>query len=494
MLSDTRARRRPLYLVFGILVVSEFAYLAMFRLDAVSSAKSVFSFLALLALLFLCYGFAYYFLRPVRDSRAAAILIVFGALLFRCTLLFAGLPHDSTAKEAVSAAAADIRGKAVTYDRFLLYDNDIWRYLWDGHVWASGANPYLYEPDNPRLDALSDSESGANPIWGDIRDNVNHPQVPTIYPPVAELIFRFSHLLAPGSVLAMKAIFVAFDLLAMLFVGLTLRALRRPWTETLLYAWNPLLIKTVAGSGHMDAIVAAALAGTAYFMIRGSRICAAMLWSVSVLAKLSPLVLLPFVARRLGWRRTSLGIGLIVLGYVPFLSAGKLAFAGMMAFARSWQFNAGFFSLMQWLARHVSNDPALLAKGASGIVFLLVLATLVRKDDANYGSFAWYSATALGALILLGPTVMPWYLIWLLPLAAIAGARIWIHFSVLVCLAFVVMINGTLSPEVLFLEYGALFVLVCRTWLQFKRKMQAEMSGSMLRVQTVFQKNTESII
>ena len=135
---------------------------------------------------------------------------------------------------------ADIRGESVTYERFQLYDADVWRYLWDGHVWAHGINPYLYAPTDPALDGLADEEnagqSDGRAVWSDIRDNVNYATTRTIYPPLAQVIFRLSHLIAPGSVLVLKSLFVGCDLLAALFIALTLAALGRPVTWVLLYA------------------------------------------------------------------------------------------------------------------------------------------------------------------------------------------------------------------------------------------------------------------
>jgi hypothetical protein len=77
----------------------------------------------------------------------------------------------------------------------------------------------------------------------------------------------------------------------------------------------------------------------------------------------------------------------------------------------------------------------------------------------------------LGALLVLSPTVMPWYVTWLLPLAIIARRRIWIYFSALVCLAFLVMVDGTERPWVLALEYGMFFSLLAYEWIRDRRPL-----------------------
>ena len=299
------SRRIPpsLWTVTGILAFSELGYVALVKFNAVSSTDSVVKFIAVLSILFFLYGAAYLVLRNYPGARRNAItVIVVGAVLFRVTLLFAGLPHHQTWKEISSAVQADVRGEAVTYESFLLFDNDIWRYLWDGHVGARGVNPYYLEPSSPGLDTLADSAAD-NTVWGDIRANVNHPDIPTIYPPLAQGVFRLAHAIAPGSVFIMKLLLVGLDLLTILLIALTLRASNQPVTNIVLYAWNPLVIKAIAASGHVDSVLAMLLVATVYFLVRGSRSIAAVTWALSVLVKVSPLVLLPFLLVRLGWRR-----------------------------------------------------------------------------------------------------------------------------------------------------------------------------------------------
>jgi hypothetical protein len=73
-------------------------------------------------------------------------------------------------------------------------------------------------------------------------------------------------------------------------------------------------------------------------------------------------------------------------------------------------------------------------------------------------------------MLLLGPTVMPWYVIWLVPLAIVARVRAWCYFSGLVCLAFLVMIDGRERAWVLWIEYGTMAMLLGREYLLVKRR------------------------
>ena len=460
------ARFSSLWTVAGLLLLSEFVYIALVRFEAVSTARSVLAFIALMTVLFAFYGTAYLSLKHFGErQRGAFTLIIVGAILFRITLLFAGIPRRHTLAELAPAVRADVRGQFVTYDSFLLFDNDVWRYAWDGHVAAAGVNPYLYEPRNPALDRLVQCGDNCT-LWGDIRANVNHPEIPTIYPPFAQVIFRFAHAIAPGSVFIMKSLFVLCDLVTVLFVALTLRILNRPLADTILYAWNPLVIKVVAGSGHVDAVLAMLLSATVYFMLRGSHFVAASTWALSVLVKLSPVVLLPFLIRCLGWRRSAVGVTLVAIGYLPYLDHRGSAFVGLRTFADNWQFNSASFSTIEWLAGYFTHNPILIAKATAALAFLVMLAWLIHKDDAQSDSFAFYAVTALGACLLLSPALMPWYIVWLIPLAVVGRVYVWIQFSLAVCLAFIAMIHGAVPAWALAIEYGTFCLYACRAPLR----------------------------
>jgi hypothetical protein len=172
------------------------------------------------------------------------------------------------------------------------------------------------------------------------------------------------------------------------------------------------------------------------------------------LAKLIPIVLFPFVARRIGWRNSILALLMILLGYLPFLDAGRSLFAGASTYARYWQFNSGPFALAQWIAGAFRPDPSRDARLFMLFVVACAIAWLTWRDDGANDSFLQNAALSLGAFIVLSPAVMPWYLTLVLPLAILCGQRIWIWFSAIVCLAFFVMVDQHLPVWTVCLEYG----------------------------------------
>ncbi len=505
----------PLIGLFGLLVLSEAFYLALLQLNAINGWQPVLTFWLEMAALFVFYTLAAILVKKFENiSKYAVWLIIFGAILFRLTLLPAGLPFEFTPSEKLEAMQSDLTGTEVSYERYQLFDNDIWRYIWDGHVWAHGINPYFFAPSDERLDALagetdepedlsenelvtesneeilktqnsnetnlienpktiSISENAENKaltdgreIWSDIRENVNYADVTTIYPPLAQIVFRLSHTLAPGSLLMMKCLLIVCELIGIFFLILTLRRLELPMTSVILYAWNPLMIKVFAGSGHADAILVAMLCATAYFIVRGSKSLATIALGLAILAKLSPIILVPIIIRRIGWLRTLLLVAVVFIGYAPFLNAGQNLFAGFLKFAREWQFNAGAFGLIRWICQFISDDPANLARQICAILILLIVAFLVWRDDLSAKSFVKSATIVLGATIILSPTVMPWYLSWVLPFAVLSRQNVWFYFSALVLTAFHIIIDLNEYTIALWFEHGLLFVLICRQiWL-----------------------------
>ncbi|MGE5111689.1 MAG: hypothetical protein ACM3JB_12570 [Acidobacteriaceae bacterium] len=442
----------------GLLLASEFIYIALLRFEAVSTARSVVSFIALLFALFGLYALACWLLTAIKPIRSALGIVLVGAFLFRVTLLFAGMPPHATWTEARSRLRADIHGQAVTYDSFLLFDNDIWRYLWDAQVSSSGVNPYAFEPGNPQLDRLVEDDP-ENATWADIRANVNHKDVPTIYPPLAQMLFRFAYAVAPGSVFLMKSLFVAFDLATVAIILFLLRMMHRPSTDVILYGWNPLVIKVVAGSGHMDAVLGTLLLLMVLLLVRGHRSLATTVWALAVLTKITPVLLLPFLSQRVGWRRTALGLGVVAAGFAPYLDKNGAPFVGLMSFAREWQFNSGFISLLELSLTHLCSTPAALARALTLVAIVIVLVFLMYRERKAHLPFHSLALLTLGVAFVLSPTVMPWYIVPILPLAVVARSYLWVRFSAFLCLAFAVMIDGRDNPWVLLVEWGVFAVL-----------------------------------
>ena len=371
--------------------------------------------------------------------------------MFRLTLLPAGIRTDLP---LLPALREDVQGTAVTFDTFLLYDQDLWRYLWEGHVWASGFNPYAQAPEDPVLDSIVEADEAQGEVWSEIRDRVTYPEIPALYPPLAQMAFRVSHATFPGSVIGWKAWMVLFECVSGLFVLLTLRRLEQPVAAgLLLFAWNPLLIKSFAGSGHYDAIVVLTLSIFIYALVNGQRILAHFALGFSLLAKFVPIILF-FLLQPVLWTGTAALFSVILLGYIPFLDGiSGVMFSTAATFAREWRFNGGPYLLFETFF----GVKAAMLSYVTVVVGVIYLFRKYRNRNIheNLRSLLW----VLGLSIVVSPVVDPWYITWLLPLACVVRDRVWLAYSGIVFFAFFIMFDGVERPWILAVEYLALILV-----------------------------------
>ncbi len=135
-------------------------------------------------------------------------------LAFACYLLALRTARALTGPAAFAAAAAfALLFRAVLVPEPPYLSDDAYRYLWDGQVQLRGLNPYRHAPAAEAVAGLDDA----------LRARVNHPGVPTIYPPLAQLAFLAAAAL-PGGTLTLKLLW----LLADLAIALLLPALLPP--------------------------------------------------------------------------------------------------------------------------------------------------------------------------------------------------------------------------------------------------------------------------
>ena len=171
----------------------------------------------------------------------------FQALCVAGFICFALALHRTRHLASDRRALAIILGVAVLARLLLLpiapsLSGDLYRYLWEGRVIVAGGNPYRQAPDDPALRSLRDDV-----VW----PQVNHPQLATIYPPLAEAGFALVARVWP-TVTGMKAWVVLHDLLLVaVLAAWSSRAAGRA-VAVLAYAWNPLVLVEYAGSGHND--------------------------------------------------------------------------------------------------------------------------------------------------------------------------------------------------------------------------------------------------
>jgi hypothetical protein len=286
-----------------------------------------------------------------------------------------------------------------------LLSDDLYRYLWEGTVLGAGGDPFATAPTAwPGLD---------DPL----RARVNHPDVPSVYPPLA--LWWFRALAVAGTPAAVQLATAALD--AVLAGVLCVAA--GP-VVAVLYALHPLPVLESACGGHLE-VPAAFLAALGVWSSRRGRPTAAFaLATAGALVKMFPLVVLPTLWLRMPRRRAVLAAGVAVVGSVALLAVQvrldpATLLDGWRTYALTWSFNGFAWPLIEpWLG--TATRPVLVAAGlvATGV------AVARTRDPARVWSVA---ATSF---VLLSPTVHPWYVSWALVPDLLRGRIAWAAASI----------------------------------------------------------------
>jgi alpha-1,6-mannosyltransferase len=277
-----------------------------------------------------------------------------------------------------------------------------------------GANPYLHGPSTIRLDPLY-------PFIGS-----KWVSTPTAYGPVfTALSYSLAHLDISASVVAYKSI-AALAFLAT--VGLVWNAARirglEPIRAAALVGLNPLTVVWGLGGGHNDLLMLAALTAGLYALLQDRRLTGGATVAIAAAVKLTAGVVLPFaVARPQAHRRrvlTGAAVASMLVAAVGFVMFGTGQFHLLATLQHNqaggdWQSIPGF----------ISNEFGLGSVGRVvgyllGVVFVGVTVWLlvqVRRGDLDWiAGAAWATVT----MLVTASSLLPWYIAWLTPLAALS--------------------------------------------------------------------------
>jgi alpha-1,6-mannosyltransferase len=359
--------------------------------------------------------------------------------------LFAILEFFSTPKFPHRVIVVGLVLAALWHLPFLLMapgsDDDVHRYVWDGHVQRLGYNPYIVAPSDPALGGLHTPETRM----------LNNPEVPSPYPAGAQLFFRAVTAIHE-SIFAFKIAFVVCEFAIVLLLLNVLRRSGQGEHWVLAFAWHPLLAANVVGSGHIDILGTLLLLVSVAALGRRWRMIAAIAFGLAVAVKFLPIVLTPLYWRRLRVRDGLLAVLVFGLVYVPFLEYGRIPIGSLGTYVQRFRFNDPVFATLE---RVVAPQ---LAVGLAVLVGFLTAIWMRSKTPAwSSDAFAWPMAASL----LCAPVVYPWYLLWLLPFVRSASTVPIIIWTVSIIPTFYVWHLRTLGRPwlvpgwIMLLEYGS---------------------------------------
>jgi hypothetical protein len=285
-----------------------------------------------------------------------------------------------------------------------------------------GVNPYLNGPDAIRLDSVF-------PYVG-----AKWSSIPTAYGPVFTV---GSYLLAPltvaSSVVAYKSIAAAasLGLVSLVWRCARLRGID-PVRAIALVGLNPLLVVYGVGGGHNDLLMLLALGAALAMLLAGREATGGALSILAVGIKLTGGLMLPFALADGGSIRGASGRRELVLGCViglGLLAALSVVFFGfgslhLFSTVGQAQREGDWLSISGAIREKLGLQTVGVAVGDVLIAaFLLACVWLLAR--VWRGAIDWVAAAgwATVAMLVASTSLLPWYVGWSLPLAALGRDR-----------------------------------------------------------------------
>ena len=328
------------------------------------------------------------------------------------------------------------------------------RYAWDGIVQVDGTSPYAYTPDAGELRDLrpewifppaadftrDDGTIGQrcsrpdrqihrayDTETGDVVCTaINRPEVPTIYPPAAELYFwgvravvgpdaEFFPLQLTGALLVLGTTIA-------LLVTLRRRGLDPRWAA--LWGWCPLVMSEGVTNSHVDLLGAVLVVAATLFVATGQRWRGGVALGAAIATKLIPVIAAPALLRRQPWKVVAASIVTFLLLYVPYVLSTGL---GVLGYLPGYLTEEGYEDGSRFVFASAFVPEAV----ATPVVALVLLVTAVVVWRRTPPADPW-----LGQLVMIGVTLVavspryPWYALLLVPFVALTGRWEWLAIPV----------------------------------------------------------------
>lgn len=313
-----------------------------------------------------------------------------------------------------------------------ILEDDYYRYLWEGGVTANGYNPYSYTPDDvmwseghdvpKELVHLSDDA-------GTVADRVNHSNLGTVYPPVAQGAFAVAHLIAPWNIHAWKFVLLVCDIATFVVLLKILTLCQLPKAQSLIYWWNPILLKETYNSAHMEMVILPFLMLGVYWLIQAKVYRSGLALGAAVATKLWPVLVIPILLRANPAcpKRSMIALALASAVLVTLLSPMMWAISlgersGFVAYGESWEMNDALYMTIEWMVTKASTPFNVFddtieqwSRYVVGGLVLMWLGVLLRKPCTDVSDLFNRLVLLLGFFFMMSPTQFPWYFLWILP-------------------------------------------------------------------------------
>ncbi|MBL7813492.1 MAG: hypothetical protein JNL70_00705 [Saprospiraceae bacterium] len=315
-----------------------------------------------------------------------------------------------------------LRGIAVF--SFPNLSDDIYRFLWDGHLINLGENPFSYAPQY-----YFESQQFSNILTPELYARLNSPTYYSVYPTFCQAVFTVATFLFPksiyGATWVIKCVLFACEIGTLLLMKKMLRDSK----NVLIYALNPLIIIELVGNVHFEASMIFFFIASIYMLQKGDILSqrtplerGGILFALSIVSKMLPMMFLPIFFKKLGIKRSfyfwAIVVGATLIFLLPIYNSLFISniSKSLGLYFKNFEFNASVFYIWKEIGiqRYGYNIIQQITPFLTlTVVVFIALQTLFNpqlRDNPQWQQAFFSSALMVVSLYFaVATTVHPWY-------------------------------------------------------------------------------------
>ncbi len=320
--------------------------------------------------------------------------------------------------------------------------DDVYRFLWDGYLVIDGYNPFQATP----LSYLKDHAGTIQGIGIDLFNQFGKDTYSS-YPPLNQWVFALAVRLFPhsnfGVIVFIRCILLIFEAGNLVLIIKLLKRLKMPVHTGLLYALNPLVILELSANLHFEAMMIFFMLLSFLFLLAGRLNKGAVALGLSVLSKLIPLIFLPALWIRLGWKKglsfTILTGLVVIIAFIPFVNIDMVSgfTSSLGLYFQKFEFNASVYYLVRQLGYWITGYNIIYIAGP--LLGLITLVLILYFSSTTWARNITLMETAMWILmiyVVFTTTLHPWYITTLVALSVFTRYRFPVLWSLLIFLSY----------------------------------------------------------
>ncbi|MEX2484024.1 MAG: glycosyltransferase family 87 protein [Brumimicrobium sp.] len=348
---------------------------------------------------------------------------------------------------------------------------DVYRFIWDGELVTHGIHPYRFTPNELIDSSFYQSSPYLQSLYSEMTElsKANY----SLYPTFNQIYFLVPALISENvilSIIIMRVLILVTAIFGYIYLKKLLIHLNLSADKAWIIALNPFIIIEMTSNLHFEGVMLSLLFISFYLLLTKKWILAALFWALAISVKLTPLILLPFLWRFVGWKRAfkvyfTTGVFTILILWIylwPSLIPNFMKSVNL--YFDNFQFNGSIFLITEWISYPFYDYKTIRIFGPLlsqiSIVLILFIAFLKPIKNGN----VWFERMMWGYVIylLFATTVHPWYIALPFGLSILTKNTFMIGWTFLIMLSygFYAVGNSALSYTFICVEYIGLLIFI----------------------------------